>query len=142
MLGLTWNHVSINGPIVYFKRPELVLEDRKNICDFCHFSPLRYRRLLHSLLVGNDDPFILYRPCRLQSQVISSCGMGLVCWEYYDLRTWGGGYLANILHSVIFAFFNIAKTHISCWISHLYLTGVAAVQLRWHLSIVNVNHII
>ena len=36
------------------------------------------------------------------------------------------------------SFFNIAKTHISYWISRLYLTGVVAAQLRRHLSNMNV----
>ena len=35
-------------------------------------------------------------------------------------------------------FFNTVKTHVSYWISRLYLTCVAAVQLRWHLSNMNV----
>ena len=30
--------------------------------------------------------------------------------------------------------FSIVKTHVSYWISRLYLTGVAAAQLWWHLS--------
>ena len=34
--------------------------------------------------------------------------------------------------------FNIVKTHIMYWISRLYLAGVAAVQLRWHLPNTNV----
>ena len=38
--------------------------------------------------------------------------------------------------------FSIAKTHVSYWISRLYLTGVAAAQLRWHLSDINVIQII
>ena len=39
-------------------------------------------------------------------------------------------------------FFNIIKTHVSYWISRLYLTGVAAAQLRWHLSNIDVFWII
>ena len=38
--------------------------------------------------------------------------------------------------------FSIAKTRVSYWISRLYLTGVAAAQLRWHLSNINVIQII
>ena len=34
--------------------------------------------------------------------------------------------------------FNIVKTHIMYWISRLYLAGVAAAQLRWHLPNINV----
>ena len=34
--------------------------------------------------------------------------------------------------------FCIVKTHFTCWISRLYLTGVAAAQLRGHLSHMNV----
>ena len=33
--------------------------------------------------------------------------------------------------------FNIVKTHIMYWISCLYLAGVAAAQLRWHLPNMN-----
>ena len=35
-------------------------------------------------------------------------------------------------------FFSTVKTHVSYWISHWYLAGVAAAQLRWHLSDINV----
>ena len=38
--------------------------------------------------------------------------------------------------------FSIVKTHISYWMSRLYLTGVTAAQLRWHLSNINVIQII
>ena len=34
--------------------------------------------------------------------------------------------------------FNIVKAHIVYWISRLYLAGVAAAQLRWHLPNMNV----
>ena len=34
--------------------------------------------------------------------------------------------------------FNIVKKHIMYWISRLYLAGVAAAQLRWHLLNMNV----
>ena len=39
-------------------------------------------------------------------------------------------------------FFNYAKPHVDYWISGLYLAGVAAAQLRWHLSNINVIQII
>ena len=35
-------------------------------------------------------------------------------------------------------FFSIFKTNVSYWISRLYLASVAAAQLRWHLSNMNV----
>ena len=35
-------------------------------------------------------------------------------------------------------FYIIVKTHVSDWISRLYLAGVAAAQLRWHLPNMNV----
>ena len=38
-------------------------------------------------------------------------------------------------------FLSIVNTHVSYWISRLYLTGVAAAQLRWHLSNMNVIQI-
>ena len=44
--------------------------------------------------------------------------------------------------SSVALFSEIFKTHISYWISRLYLTGVAAAQLRWHLSNINVIRII
>ena len=37
--------------------------------------------------------------------------------------------------------FSMVKTHVCYWISHLYLTGVAAAQLQWHLSNINVIQI-
>ena len=37
--------------------------------------------------------------------------------------------------------FSIVKTHVGYWVSRLYLTGVAAAQLRWHLSNINVIHL-
>ena len=58
--------------------------------------------------------------------------------EYADLSTRGGGYLANFLRSDIFQIFNIVKTHVSYWISHLHLTGIATAQLQWHMSNMNV----
>ena len=39
-------------------------------------------------------------------------------------------------------FFSIVKTHFRYWISCLYLTGIAAAQLRWYLSNMNVIQII
>ena len=39
-------------------------------------------------------------------------------------------------------FFNNAKTYVDYWISSLYSAGVAAAQLRWHLSNINVIQII
>ena len=39
-------------------------------------------------------------------------------------------------------FFSIIKTHATYWISLLYLTDVAAAQLWWHLSNINVIQII
>ena len=35
-------------------------------------------------------------------------------------------------------FFSIVKTHVSYWIPRLCLTGAAVIQLRWHLSNMNV----
>ena len=39
-------------------------------------------------------------------------------------------------------FFRVIKTHVTYWISRLYLSGVVAAQLRWHLSNINVIRII
>ena len=35
-------------------------------------------------------------------------------------------------------FFSIVKTTVSYWKLHLYLAGVAAARVRWHLSNINV----
>ena len=43
---------------------------------------------------------------------------------------------------LISRFFTIVKTLVTYWISCSYLTGVAAAQLRWHLSNMNVIQII
>ena len=54
-----------------------------------------------------------------------SCNMNLV------KRGWGKPNSPVLLY---FWFFNIVFTRVSNWIWQLYLTGVAAAQLRWHLS--------
>ena len=46
------------------------------------------------------------------------------------------------LITLISWFFTIVKTLVTYWISCSYLTGVAAAQLRWHLSNMNVMQII
>ena len=38
--------------------------------------------------------------------------------------------------------FSFVKIHVSYWTSRLYFTGVAAAQLRWHLSNINVIQMI
>ena len=45
---------------------------------------------------------------------------------------WGMGYWANFLRALIF--FRVVEIDATYWIPRLYLTGVAAAQLRWHLS--------
>ena len=51
----------------------------------------------------------------------------------------GVGVTKPILSVPLFSTFSvIVKTNVSCWISRLYLAGVAAAQLRWHLSNINV----
>ena len=51
---------------------------------------------------------------------------------------WGG--VTKPIFSVppFFPYSVIVKTNVSYWISRLYLAGVAAAQLRWHLSNMNV----
>ena len=51
---------------------------------------------------------------------------------------WGGGYCGNFLRAVISSYFNSAKIQIGCWISRLFLMGVAGAQLQRHLSYMNV----
>ena len=60
----------------------------------------------------------------------------------FDWSTWGR--VAKPISSVpLFSlFFGITKTHVNYWISRSYLTGVAAAELRWHLSNMNVIEII
>ena len=51
----------------------------------------------------------------------------------------GVGVTKPILSVPLFSTFSvIVKTNVSYWISRLYLAGVAAAQLRWHLSNMNV----
>ena len=55
----------------------------------------------------------------------------------------GVGVTKPISSVPLFSYFlRIAKTHVSYSISCSYLTGVAAAQLRWHLSNMNVIEII
>ena len=42
----------------------------------------------------------------------------------------------------LFEFFAIVKAPVSCQILHLYLTGVAAAELQWRMSNINVIQII
>ena len=49
---------------------------------------------------------------------------------------------ANSSVPLISRFFTIVKALVTYWISCSYLTGVAAAQLRWHLSNMNVIQII
>ena len=52
----------------------------------------------------------------------------------------GMGLTKPICSVLLFSeFFIIVKTHDSYWIWRLYLTGVAAAQLWWHLSNINAN---
>ena len=46
----------------------------------------------------------------------------------------GGGVLSQFLSFRYFPYFSIVNTHVSYWISRLYLKGVAAAELRQHLS--------
>ena len=51
----------------------------------------------------------------------------------------GVGVTKPIFSVPLFSTFSvIVKTNASYWISRLYLAGVAAAQLRWHLSNINV----
>ena len=79
------------------------------------------------------------------------CGTELQEFRGLFYRTWinnhtnsiWGGVTKPISSVPLFSeIFSIVKTHVSYWISRLYLTGVAAAQLRWHLSNINVIQII
>ena len=51
----------------------------------------------------------------------------------------GVGVTKPIFSVPLFSTFSVSvKTNVSYWISRLYLAGVAAAQLRWHLSNMNV----
>ena len=66
-----------------------------------------------------------------------------VRWSLHWNRTLGWGLLSQFLPLRCFSeFFSIVKIHVSYWISHLYLTGVTAAELRWHLPNINVIQII
>ena len=57
-----------------------------------------------------------------------------VCGEWIVVIDSGVGVTKPISSVPLFSeIFNIVKTHIMYWISRLYLAGVAAAQLRWHL---------
>ena len=56
--------------------------------------------------------------------------------------TWGGVTKPISSIPLFFKIFSIVKTHVSYWISRLYLTGVPVAQLRWHMSNINVIQII
>ena len=59
-------------------------------------------------------------------------------WVSRWWRSWVGA-TKPISSVLLFSeFFSIIKTHVSYWISRLYLTGDAAAQLRWHMSNINV----
>ena len=49
-------------------------------------------------------------------------------------KTWVG--VINFLHSIISWFSPLSL--ITCWISHSYLTGVAAAQLWWHMPSIKI----
>ena len=64
-------------------------------------------------------------------------------WQFKQEKTVvqcpGVGVTKPISFGLLFSkFCVIVKTHISNWISHLYLAGVATAQLWWHLSNMNV----
>ena len=84
--------------------------------------------------------FVIARVCVFISR--TSEHLMTSSWHGRNSMTWGGGYKANFLRSVVFYFFSIITTQVIYWISRLYLTGVAAAQLRWHLSNINVIQII
>ena len=60
-------------------------------------------------------------------------------WDSEAARRTGVG-VTKLISSVplISKFVSIVNTRASYWISCLYLTGVAAAQLRWHVSNINV----
>ena len=63
--------------------------------------------------------------------------------QLYKIKVPGEGVTKPISSPPLFSeFFSIIKTHLSYWIPRLYLTGVAAAQLRWHLSNIKVIRII
>ena len=62
----------------------------------------------------------------------------VACIQTIMHLSWGGGYYANLFHSVIFPVLLIFKTPVTCCISHLYLTCGTTAELRWHLSNMNV----
>ena len=64
-------------------------------------------------------------------------------WENNTFWRPGVGVTKPISSVPLFSeFFSVIKTHVTYWISRLYLIGVAAAQLRWHMSNINVIRII
>ena len=78
--------------------------------------------------------------CMIPERNISHhyCKWCLVMWPNNAKWNWRSGVTKPIPSFLLFSqSFSTVETHISYWISHLYLTGVTAAQLQWHLSNIN-----
>ena len=137
--GVTGQNIIFNKPILpkitYLKAFHAEVFWR-NIKIYLHHTPmLSLHRLSKSFHISDKDQFFLHIPCH------ASWWSGDECMAPgYQVYNWSGGGVTKPIFSVpLFSeFFNIIQTHVIYWRSRLYLTGVAAAQLRWHLSNINV----
>ena len=91
-----------------------------------------------------NDVIMCWGICRHSvDQVQILCMYTRLALQGMPLRYQGWGLLCQSPLLRYFPIFSsIVHTHVSDWISHLYLTGVPAVQFRWHLSNMNLIKII
>ena len=83
-----------------------------------------------------------YYICIVSLCIVDQYRITIWLLDRYTSITWkirGGRYWANFLRSGIFLCFSVSQKYmlVSCRISRSYLTGVAAAQLRWHQSSMN-----
>ena len=82
-------------------------------------------------------------PGTLHHQLIVALTVSTFLGIAYCMDGPGVGVTKTISPVPLFSIFvSIIKTQVSCWILRLYLAGVAAAQLWWHLSNMNVIQII
>ena len=126
-----------------------VIKNQADLHIACRLHPMHYRQGLYFVVCLSMDLYYRYLIYR---------GLALCCVfifyhdrfsmlpvhkraTRYPYRS-GVGVTKPISSVPLFSeFFSIIKTHVTYWISRLYLTGVAAAQLRWHLSNINVIRI-
>ena len=113
-------YVSKLGPVCnvfVFQITELT----SSLCFCCYIGTEEERAAVYRASLNSVYPWVYDN----QEEVSSSPGVGVT---------------KPISSVPLFSeFFSIVKTHVRYWISHLYLTGITAAELRWYLSSMNVN---